>query len=97
MATKTLYFNGATSYSVTSGSVNINLYDYTLFELIVYIGELSSSSRYSCMFSKIDIDVCAYIKFNGTTCLFRPIEYSNNKLTFHHSNNYMINRIIGYK
>ena len=97
MATKTLYFNGATSYSVTSGSVNINLYDYTLFELIVNFGEISSSSRYSCMFSKNDINVGAHIIFKGATCLFRPIEYSNNKLTFHHSNNYMINRIIGYK
>ena len=97
MATKILYFNSATSYSVTSGSVNINLYDYTLFELIVYFGDVSSSTRCSCMFSKIDISVAAHIIFKGTTCSFRPIGYSNNKLTFEHSNNYMINRIIGYK
>ena len=91
-------YSGPSTYSVTS-EITIDsslIYQYNLYEVIVYKGSIASSTRYSFFMSKYDLEHVSYMYF-GNGLYFRAISSENNKLEFESSSNFMIQAIFGFK
>lgn len=99
--TRVQVWSGTASFGTSKTISHVDLQNYKILEVYLYVGSVGSSNRRVIFIDRTDIDLAVYYPTIAAGASgfawFRPIEYTNNQFTYQASESMGVYSIFGLK